>query len=197
MAFIASVDSWNKILKTKKLLIGFALLAASTLVTLGFIRGVTWNHILTPFDSFIVGPHLLNHNIEIIEGQKQHLNSRYSSPPGYSLFSGIYVFFNVLFDLFGIEVFKHHIEVVFWKRHAFDFLPAFNNKYNSYYTGALAVVIEGWWVTGILSFFIGFFPHIMRFKMLKTIILSLSYLFVFSLFRNSIFHNPSMSWYSS
>jgi len=165
------------------------------LIALSILRGIQVNHILTPIDSFLVGPHLLHERIDTIISQRESLISNGAVvPPGYALFSGFYVFINIILSYIDIDVFSNHLEAWFWDRHEFVYIPAFGTKYNSYYTVGLAIVIEGWLRVGIMSVMLGIIPHFMKNTYFKIIALSALFYFSFSLFSFSVFQNYALGF---
>lgn len=190
MAYLASLNSVKDFFNRHLKYIGIIFIL---FIILSYIRGVSLDHLIIPWDSFIVGPHLFHENFNTIVNQTKYLHDISDVPIGYALFSGFYVSMNTLLSYFNIDVFKYHLEAIFWERHLFTYIQALNENYNSYYTAGLAIVVEGWIKVGILSFIIGMLPHLFTNHINRIVSLSIVYLFAFSLFQNSIFHNTAMT----
>ncbi len=190
--FISHIKNFRFLFKPK-IIIYLCCSLSVLLYVLGEVRGISISHRLIPWDSFVVGPHLLAHNMDVIAGQTIYLDKISEPPPGVALFSGLYVGLNILFSYLDVEVFRYHLERVFWARHQFDFISAFDNEYNSYYTAGLAVVIEGWLTVGLMAFFMGLTGHYFRFSFSRLVYPAALYYFALCLFRVSVFQNIALS----
>lgn len=190
-SFIACTDNVFRLIKSKFFILVFAMLGFS-LLGLGLIRGMSVYQTVLPWTAFLVGPHLLHQNMNTILSQMEILKNQVI-PPGYALFSGLYLSINTISRIFGENYFQNNLETVFSARHFFDYIPTLHAYYNSYYSAGLAVVIEGWLQVGFLSFTLGFLVHFIRNSYAALIFVAILYYFEFSLFQYSIFQNPALS----
>jgi hypothetical protein len=138
-SYLSAVSNVNPTDLFKKLI--FVLLGT---IIISYLRGVSFDKLLIPFDSFLVGPHLFHQKIGLINSQIDELKAYYILWPGYASFSGLYTFFKLFSNALGFGIFPHSFEDVFWARGEFIYIPAFESSYNSYYSAGLAILIEGW-----------------------------------------------------
>lgn len=191
-AFLLTMPAISEVIRSKFVWISGSMVII-TLLILGVVRGIPVENRVIPLDSFIVGPHLLHKNRALIEAKAENLERTNQIVPGYALFSGFYVILNDVSQYLNLNVFQNHLERMFWERHRFMYIEKFGKEYNSYYTAALSVVIEGWWQAGILSFLLGFIGFSLKNYYARLIFLSMVMFFSISVFKVSVFQSQALS----
>lgn len=191
-AFLLTMPAISEVIRSKFVWMSGVLVIVALLI-LGFIRDIPVENRVIPLDSFVVGPHLLHENRALIEAKAENLERTNQIVPGYALFSGFYVVINDVSQYLNLNVFQNHLERMFWERHRFMYIEKFGKEYNSYYTAALSVVIEGWWQAGILSFLLGFIGFFLKNDYARLMFLAMVMFFSISVFKISVFQSQALS----